>query len=94
MTIFFLGKIGKELLGIDEYKYKDFLDNKQPIGIPSFTEYINDLCNNEYIFTIEFLDRKYTNYTEKKFRAIKVEKINKYYRNKIVKELKNILQVN
>ena len=76
-TIFFLGKIGKELLGIDEYKYKDFLDNKQPIGIPNFTEYINDLCNNEYIFTIEFLDRKYTNYTEKKFRAIKVEKINK-----------------
>ena len=93
VTIFFLGKIGKELLGIDEYKYKDFLDNKQPIGIPSFTEYINDLCNNEYIFTIEFLERKYTNYTKKKFRVIKVEKINKYYRSKIVKELKNILQI-
>ena len=93
VTIFFFDKQARQLMGVSPEKYKELLDDKQPIGQIMLSEYINDFYINKYLFTIEFLEPR-KNEIKKKYNVVKVEKINKNHYHQLSKEIKDILHIN
>lgn len=94
VNIFFYDKMGRKLMNMSAQQYKELLDNKDPLKQTFFSNYINNLYDYEYLFTIEFWEPTKHNDFKKKYKVIEVEKIDKKHKYEMVKELKNILKVN
>lgn len=87
--LFFNDKQGNKLMGIPAEKFKNYLNDKTPMGEMIFATYKDDFFENEYMIYLEFVDD--FRGKNKKFEVINVERIGKNHRYEIVNELKNIL---
>jgi len=94
VTVFFFDKSGRKLMNMSAQEYKELYDNKDLLGKKFFSNFINNLYDYEYLFTIEFWEPKTLDEPKKRYKVIEVEKIDKKHKYEMVKELKNILKVN
>ena len=93
VSIFFFNEQGRIFMGIDAEDYKKYLDDDSEVGRIILNKFTDEFFNNEYIFTIEFLEPQYKNsdIRKKKYSVIKTEIINKNHEHQLMKKLKNIL---
>ena len=93
VSIFFFNEQGRIFMGIDAEDYKKYLDDDSEVGRIILNKFKDEFFNNEYIFTIEFLEPQYKNsdIRKKKYSVIKTEIINKNHEHQLMKKLKNIL---
>ena len=96
VTVFFINRVAKKLLGIEPVELKELIDNKNfPPGNILYSEFVNDFYNFEYLLTIDFHEFKDPSYIcTKKFHVTNIEKIKSIHYHQIVNNLKNILKIN